>query len=713
MIVRQLSQQLQLQPRQVEAFIKLFDEGASVPFIARYRKEQTGGLDDAQLRGLEQQLVYQRQLEQRRQSIIQAVDQLQRLSAPLRQLLLAATTKNELEELYQPYKSQRRTRAQTAREAGLEPLLNGLLASTNRSPQSLARSYLNPKAGFNDIDTVLDGAAAILHARIAEHPSLSSQLRVLLWKEGQLEVSVVKGKADSGAKFRDYFDYQEAIKRIPSHRALAILRGCKEAVLRVKLQLNPTDDRPTRKIQQALNFPNHGPCRDWLQTQQDLGWHKKLQPQLQKSLLNQLREQAEAEAIRVFGLNLKQLLLAAPAGHKATLALDPGFRNGVKVAAVDGTGKLLDHTVVYPHPPQQRWDDALASLRQLCLSQQIELISIGNGTASRETEKLVSELLADPALQTISKVTVSEAGASVYSASELAGQEFPDLDVSIRGAVSIARRLQDPLSELVKIDPKAIGVGQYQHDVNQPQLAEHLNAVVEDCVNAVGVDLNSASPTLLQYVCGITPTLASNIVAHRDLNGPFNGRSELKKVARLGPKAFEQAAGFLRISNARQPLDGSAVHPEAYSLVKTIAAKQHKTIASLMGQSELLRQLNPADYTDAQFGIPTIKDILTELEKPGRDPRPELVDVKFTEGVTRISDLKLDMRLQGIVTNVTNFGAFVDIGVHQDGLVHISQLANRFIRDPHEIVKPGDIINVRILEVDSARKRVALTLKDA
>ncbi len=712
MIVDQLARQLQLQPSQVNAFIQLFDEGASVPFIARYRKEQTQGLDDTQLRQLEQQLSYLRQLQQRRQTIIDAIEQQGKLSASLRQQLVAAATKQELEQLYLPYKSQRQTKAQQARDAGLEPLVDALIKNHASSPQTLAGHYLNPKAGFGDAETVLEGAAAILQARMGEHPTLPQQLRTLLWKEGVLEVSQVKNKAAEGAKFRDYFAYQEPIKRIPSHRALAILRGSSAGFLRAKLTLKAGDDLPERYIQQALGLPIQGACGDWLRIQRDAGWQKKLQPQLQKTLLNQLRDQAEVEAIRVFGINLKQLLLAAPAGQKATLALDPGFRNGVKIAAVDATGKFLDQTVIYPHLPQQRWSEALISLKKLCLQHRIELISIGNGTAARETEQLVNELLSDPALASITQVMVSEAGASVYSASELAAQEFPTLDVSIRGAVSIARRLQDPLSELVKIDPKAIGVGQYQHDVNQTLLAEHLKTIVEDCVNAVGVDLNSASATLLQYVSGITPVLATNIVAHRDAQGPFRDRAELKKVARLGPKAFEQAAGFLRIANAKQPLDSSAVHPEAYVLVKEIAARQQRSIASLIGDTQTLRAINPGNYSDSQFGIPTIKDILSELEKPGRDPRPEFITVHFAEGINSINDLQADMQLQGVVTNVTNFGAFVDIGVHQDGLVHISQLANRFIQDPHEVVKPGDLVKVRVLEVDPGRKRIALTIKD-
>ncbi len=711
MITEQLARQLQITPAQIKATVALLDGGATVPFIARYRKEQTQGLDDTQLRQLEQQLIYLRQLEQRRQAIIQSIAQQHKLSPALRQQLCNASSKSELEQLYLPYKSQRRTLAQTAREAGLEALLEALLKPSSQDPHSLAGRYLNPGAGFGDSEAVLDGAAAILHARMAEHPTLPQQLRNLLWKEGVLDVSVIKGQTEAGAKFRDYFAYQEPIRRIPSHRALAILRGTHTGILRAKLTLDSADERPERKIQQGLRIPDRGLSASWLQSQANLGWRKKLQPQLQKALLNQLRDQAEAEAIRVFGINLKQLLLAAPAGHKSTLALDPGFRNGVKIAAVDATGKLLDHTVIYPHPPQQRWQEALTKLKQLCLKHQPELISIGNGTASRETDQLVSELLTDPALASITKVMVSEAGASVYSASELASQEFPGLDVSIRGAVSIARRLQDPLAELVKIDPKAIGVGQYQHDVDQSLLAAHLDAVVEDCVNAVGVDLNSASAPLLQHVCGITAVLAANIVEHRHQHGLFSSRTQLKKVARLGPKAYEQAAGFLRIPGACQPLDDSAVHPEAYPLVNRIASRHQRTVASLIGDSDFLKTLNPADFSDDQFGPPTITDILAELDKPGRDPRPEFMTVNFADGINRIGDLEPDMRLQGVVTNVTNFGAFVDIGVHQDGLVHVSQLANRYISDPHEVVKPGDRVKVRVLEVDQQRKRIALTIK--
>ncbi len=721
----QLSQQLKIKPIQVEACIRLLDDGASVPFIARYRKEQTQGLDDTQLRQLEQQLGYLRQLNQRRQSIIQAIQQQGKLSPALQQQLANAGSKSELEQLYLPYKSQRRSKAQSAREAGLEKLLDTCLKSRgHQSVATLAALFVDPKTDFSDIDTVLEGVAAILHARMAEHPSLSTQLRHQLWRDGVLRSSKINRKAaskeetDNAAKFRDYFDYAEQIRRLPSHRALALLRGVQTGILRLKLQLEPQQEQQSvQQIQRALQVPDHGGCHQWLTEQCLTGWHKKLQPQLQKVLFNRLQEQADAEAIRVFGVNLKQLLLAAPAGHKATLALDPGFRNGVKVATVDANGKLLDHAVIYPHPPQNNWQPALKTLKQLCQQHHVQLVAIGNGTASRETEQLVSELIADPALTTdstampLTQITVSEAGASVYSASELAANEFPDLDVSIRGAVSIARRLQDPLAELVKIDPKAIGVGQYQHDVDQTRLADHLRCVVEDCVNTVGVDLNSASAVLLQHVSGITPTLAANIVSYRDQHGRFNSRTELNKVARLGPKAFEQAAGFLRISQARQPLDNSAVHPEAYPLVSAIAARNQRTVESLIGDSAFLKTINPADFADPQFGIPTIEDILIELDKPGRDPRPEFSPVRFADGVNSIADLAVDMRLPGVVTNVTNFGAFVDIGVHQDGLVHISQLADRFVKDPHQVVSPGDKVTVKVLQIDPQRKRIALTIK--
>ncbi|MEH6651305.1 MAG: Tex family protein [Motiliproteus sp.] len=740
-IGQQLAQQLKISLTQVNAVIDLLDNGATVPFIARYRKEQTQGLDDIQLRQFEQQLTTIRQLQLRRRAIVEAIKQQGKLSTPLLRQLNQAASKGELEQLYLPFKSQRRSKLQDAREAGLEPLLDRLLdAAPQHEPARLASAFINRKAGYVDAEQVLDALALIVQARLAEHPRLGLQLRARLWRDGMLRVhkakprtsatssaATTRHKTPDSEKFSDYFDYAEPIRRIPSHRALAILRGCNESVLAVKLELESIEEQIYPALYQAINLPRQGRCSDWLKLQCQRAWRSKLQPQLQKLLLSQLQEEAESEAIRVFGVNLKQLLLAAPAGRQATLALDPGFRNGVKVAAIDATGKLLDSAVIYPHPPQQQWQAALAVLKKLSIKHAIQLIAVGNGTASRETDQLVSELLNDPQLTAITKVMVSEAGASVYSASELASHEFPDLDVSIRGAISIGRRLQDPLAELVKIDPKAIGVGQYQHDVDQKLLAGHLGAVVEDCVNAVGVDLNSASAPLLQYVSGINTTLAQNIVEHRNLYGPFSNRTQLKKVPRLGAKAFEQAAGFLRISGAKQPLDNSAVHPEAYPLVQQIAGGYGRSVASLVGDDEFLKQINPADFARPEpvtqpndpaqafdrkgFGLPTVTDILAELAKPGRDPRPEFRVIRFAEGINSINDLEPDMRLDGVVTNVTNFGAFVDIGVHQDGLVHISQLADRYVKDPHQVVKPGDAVTVRVLEIDQQRRRIALTIK--
>lgn len=736
-----LAQQLKITPAQVNACIHLLDDGATVPFIARYRKEQTQGLDDTQLRQFEQQLSCLRQLQLRRRAIVASIKQQDKLSNSLLRQLNQASNKSELEQLYLPFKSQRRSKLQDARAAGIEPLLERLLsAAPQQKPEKLANPFINRKAGYDDSDKVLEALATIVQARLSEHPRLGLQLRQRLWRDGLLHVHKAKPrtsatandasarqKAPDSAKFSDYFDYAEPVKRVPSHRALAILRGCNESVLAVKLEIEAVEAQIYPALYQAINLPRQGHCSDWLKLQCQRAWRSKLQPQLQKLLLSQLQEQAETEAIRVFGVNLKQLLLAAPAGRQATLALDPGFRNGVKVAAIDATGKLLDSAVIYPHPPQQQWQAALAVLKKLCNKHSLQLVAVGNGTASRETDQLVNELLGDPQLCSITKVMVSEAGASVYSASEMAANEFPGLDVSIRGAISIGRRLQDPLAELVKIDPKAIGVGQYQHDVDQKQLAEHLGYVVEDCVNAVGVDLNSASAALLQYVSGINSTLAQNIVVHREQHGPFNNRTQLKKVPRLGAKAFEQAAGFLRISEAKQPLDNSAVHPEAYPLVQQIADAYGRSVASLIGDDEFLKRVNPTDFAQPEidkkrddpaqqfgrygFGLPTVTDILAELSKPGRDPRPQFRVVRFAEGINSIKDLESDMQLDGVVTNVTNFGAFVDIGVHQDGLVHISQLANRYVKDPHQIVKPGDAVKVRVLDVDQLRRRIALTMK--
>ncbi len=708
-IARLIADHIDARTQQVEAAIRLLDEGATVPFIARYRKEATGALDDTQLRQLQSRLSYYRDLNDRRDSIVQILEEQGKLTPELRQKLQSADTRTRLEDLYQPYKSKRRTKAQIAREAGIAPLTEQLQKG-NVNPQQLAAEYINSEAGFDNAELVLEGAAAILIEQFGEAPELVGQLRDWLWNEATLASRVVKKKEEEGARFSDYFDHQEAIRRIPSHRLLAILRGQREGILKVALQ--PSEElEPEQRISNFWRLNPDGAAGVWLKAVVRQCWKRKLGPQLEKELINRAREAAETEAIRVFARNLKQLLLAAPAGLKATMGLDPGLRTGVKVAVVDATGKMVDQATIYPHVPRNRWDEAISTLARLCQRHNVELISIGNGTGSRETDRLAAELLKKHPEINARKLVVSEAGASVYSASELAAREFPDLDVSIRGAVSIARRLQDPLAELVKIEPKAIGVGQYQHDVNQNQLAGSLDSVVEDCVNAVGVDLNTASEALLCHVSGLTPTLARNIVEFRDQQGAFDSRSELKKVPRLGPRAFEQAAGFLRIPRATQPLDGSSVHPEAYGLVKEIARRQARSLASLIGDETFLRSLNPADYVDDQFGEYTVRDILRELEKPGRDPRPEFKTADFQEGVEEIADLKPGMRLEGVVTNVTNFGAFVDIGVHQDGLVHISALADRFVKDPHDIVSTGDIVRVRVLEVDRDRRRIALSMK--
>ena len=711
MIHQQIATELSVKPRQVEAAVQLLDDGATVPFIARYRKEATGALDDAQLRQLQQRLVYLRELENRRGVILASIEEQGKLTDALRKQLEGADSKTRLEDLYLPYKPKRRTKAQQAREAGLEPLLEQLLSGDKRGPEALANGYTNPAAGYADSDAVLDGAAAILIERCAERAELIGQLRERIWRDAVLQVRVVKGKADSGSKFSDYFDHREPLKRTPSHRALAILRGVQEKVLSIKLDLESELAALEGVVCAQVRFNSQSACGRWVRQALVQGLRMKLLPQLEKVLIGRLREAAEAEAIRVFSRNLKELLLSAPAGMRPTLGLDPGLRTGVKAALVDATGKLVAHRTIYPHAPRNDWDGSINTLAKLCTEYGVELISIGNGTGSRETDALVAELLKRHPEVNAQKVMVSEAGASVYSASELASNEFPDLDVSIRGAVSIARRLQDPLAELVKIEPKAIGVGQYQHDVDQKLLAQGLEAVIEDCVNAVGVDLNTASEPLLARISGLSPTLAHNIVAYRDQHGAFNNRSQLKKVTRLGPKAFEQAAGFLRIRNGSQPLDGSSVHPESYGLVKSIAQQHQRPLAGLIGDSDFLRKLRPSDYTDNQFGEYTVRDILQELEKPGRDPRPAFRTARFQEGIEHPKDLKPGMRLEGTVTNVANFGAFVDIGVHQDGLVHISQLADRFVKDPHELVKPGDIVQVRVLEVDLKRKRIGLSMK--
>jgi len=707
--------EIQCREAQVRAAVALLDEGATVPFIARYRKEVTGGLDDTQLRTLEERLRYLRELEERRMAILKSIAEQQKLTPELEDEILAADSKTRLEDLYLPYKPKRRTKAQIAREAGLEPLADALLADPTLEPGGTAQGYLNPEQKIESAKDALDGAKQILMERFAENADLLTRMRTWLWEHALIRSRVAEGKAEEGSKFRDYFDHAEPLAKTPSHRALALFRGRKEGVLRVAMalpdELESAQPHPCEAMvaHSAGWSHRHRAADDWLQETVRWTWRVKLAVQMETELLGRLRELAEADAITVFARNLKALLMAPPAGMRATMGLDPGLRTGVKAVVVDQTGKLLAHTTVFPHAPQKRWDASLAELATLCQRHGVELIAIGNGTASRETDRLAGELLRKlPALR-MQKVIVNESGASVYSASELAAREFPGLDVSYRGAVSIARRLQDPLAELVKIDPGSIGVGQYQHDVSQVQLARSLDAVVEDCVNAVGVDVNTASAPLLARIAGLNGTLASNIVAFREEHGAFGSRKALLKVPRLGEKTFEQAAGFLRIMDGKYPLDGSAVHPEAYGVAERIAAKHGRGVKDLIGDAAFLRRLNPADFTCDRFGLPTVQDILGELEKPGRDPRPEFRAAEFREGVEELKDLKPGMILEGTVTNVTNFGAFVDIGVHQDGLVHISALADRFVKDPHEVVAPGDIVKVKVLEVDLARKRIALT----
>lgn len=692
---------------QVSSAITLLDEGATVPFIARYRKEATGGLDDTQLRLLEERLIYLRELNERRETILNSIFEQEKLTDTLRAQINAVNTKTELEDLYLPYRPKRRTRAQMAIEAGIEPLADLLFQNQiNDNIDTLTGNYLNPEHGFNDTKQVLDGARFILIERIAENAELLGKLRQYLWDFAELHSEVQKGKEEVGSNYKDYFEFKETIKSIPSHRALALLRGRNEDILSLELKLpEELEDAPLGTITNTLALTNP---HDWLKDTIRLSWRAKLNLSLSLELINQLKEASETEAIKVFARNLKDLLLASPAGEKTILGIDPGLRTGCKVAVVDRTGKLLDTATIYPHVPVNKWDEALHVLAKLVEKYDPELISIGNGTASRETDKLASELCKK--FPKLNKVVTSEAGASVYSASALAAKEFPELDVSLRGAVSIARRLQDPLAELVKIEPKAIGVGQYQHDVNQSQLNRMLESVVEDCVNAVGVDANTASSALLAKVSGLNATTAQNIVTYRDENGPFKNRIALKKVPRLGPKAFELSAGFLRIRGSN-PLDISAVHPEAYPVVERILQATGKSLNEIIGNSSFLKQLNPQNFVCDKFGIPTIKDILEELEKPGRDPRPEFITATFREDVAEIADLTPGMQLEGVITNVANFGAFVDIGVHQDGLVHISALADRFVKDPHEVVKVGDIVKVKVLEVDIPRKRIALTMR--
>lgn len=717
-IVQRIADELSVQPRQGAAAVQLLDEGSTVPFIARYRKEVTGNLDDTQLRQLEERLLYLRELEERRATIIASIDEQGKLTDELRAAIDAADSKQTLEDLYLPYKPKRRTRAQIAREAGLEPLAQALLANPLLDPQAEAAAYVNTDRGVADVKAALDGARDILSEQFGETAELLGKLRDYLFERGVVSSAVVDGKqGEEGEKFRDYYDYSETIKTVPSHRALALFRGRNAGVLTVKLGLGEELDAQVPHPGEAMIARHFGianqnrPADKWLSDVCRWCWRVKVQPHIETELLTQLRETAEHEAIRVFARNLKDLLLAAPAGPKAVIGLDPGLRTGVKVAVVDRTGKLLATDTIYPHEPRRDWDGSLAKLARLAAQTQAELVSIGNGTASRETDKLASELIAKHPELKLQKIVVSEAGASVYSASELAAKEFPELDVSLRGAVSIARRLQDPLAELVKIEPKAIGVGQYQHDVNQRELARSLDAVVEDCVNAVGVDANTASAALLARVSGLNSTLARNIVDYRDANGPFPSREHLRRVPRLGDKTFEQAAGFLRINGGENPLDRSSVHPEAYPVVERMLAKISKRIDDVLGNRDALAGLSPAEFVDERFGLPTVRDILSELEKPGRDPRPEFKTATFREGVEKVSDLAPGMVLEGVVTNVAAFGAFVDIGVHQDGLVHVSAMSTKFIKDPHEIVKAGQVVKVKVLDVDVKRQRISLTMR--
>ena len=716
-IEHRLAEELNATQRQVVAAIALLDEGATVPFIARYRKEVTGGLDDTQLRTLEDRLGYLRELESRRAAILESVNSQGAMTDVLREQILTADTKQRLEDLYLPYKPKRRTKAQIAREAGLAPLAEALLADPTLTPETEAARYLNAEAGITDTKAALDGARQILIEQFSENAALLDALRSLLNERGRIVSAVVEGKEAEGAKFRDWFDFSEAVSSIPSHRLLALLRGRNEGMLRLAIEL---PDPPAAGemgpceslVARHAGIRDNGRAADrWLMETARWAWSVKIAVHLELELMNTLRERAEEEAIRVFAGNLKDLLLAAPAGPRVTIGLDPGLRTGVKVAVVDGTGKLVDTATIYPHEPRRDWDGALAEVARLAKKHGADLIAIGNGTASRETDRLAAELIKRHPELKLTKVMVSEAGASVYSASALAAAEFPDLDVSLRGAASIGRRLQDPLAELVKIDPKSIGVGQYQHDINQTRLARMLDAVVEDCVNAVGVDVNTASAALLSRISGLNSTLANNIVAHRDSNGPFADRRALKAVPRLGDKTFEQAAGFLRVIGGSNPLDASAVHPEAYPLVEKILADIQRDVASIIGDSRTLKALDARRYADDRFGEPTVNDILAELDKPGRDPRPAFRTAAFRDGVEKLSDLTEGMVLEGVVTNVTNFGAFVDIGVHQDGLVHISALSDTFVKDPRTVVKAGDVVPVKVLEVDLPRKRIALTMR--
>jgi uncharacterized protein len=719
-----IAEELGVREQQVSASVALLDEGATVPFISRYRKEVTGGLDDLQLRDLELRLRYLRELQDRKQAIITSIAEQDKLTPQLEAKINAAQTKSLIEDLYLPFKPKRRTKAMIAIEAGIEPLADQLLADPALDPEATANGFINSEAGFADARAVLDGAKQILMDSFAENAELTGQLRSYLWEEGVLQSRVVEGKEEEAAKFRDYFDYDEPLKRVPSHRALAIFRGRKETFLHSaiatpaavanadKTRTEIVPERAERMIAQTFNIQDQGRAADkWLAEVVKWTWKIKLLTRLELDLMGQLRDSAEEEAIRVFAENMKAILLASPAGNKVTMGLDPGLRTGVKVSLVDATGKYLEDTAIYPHAPKNQWDQSIATLAALCEKHGVQLVAIGNGTASRETDKLAGELIKRHPQLKLQKAMVNEAGASVYSASDIAREEFPELDVTVRGAISIARRLQDPLAELVKIEPKSIGVGQYQHDVSQMKLGHSLDAVVEDCVNAVGVDVNMASAPLLRRVAGLSTSIANNIVAHRNNHGAFKTRQELKAVPRFGEKSFEQAAGFLRIVGGDNPLDASAVHPESYSVVERIGEAGKKELVELLGNTTFLKSVEAKAFVDDRFGLPTVTDILAELDKPGRDPRPEFKTADFKDGVEKIADLVEGMTLEGVITNVTNFGAFVDVGVHQDGLVHISALANTFVKDPNTVVKTGDVVKVKVMEVDVKRQRIGLSMR--
>ena len=712
MLAAKIASELKVEAKQVEQAIALLDDGATVPFIARYRKEATGGLDDKQLRHIEERLHYLRDLDARREVIINSITEQKKLTPELQQQIIQADTKNKLEDLYLPYRPKRRTKAQLAREAGLEPLADIIMQQSGCDLMQQAERYINTDLGITNASAALESAKHIVIERFCEEASLLDSLRQTLWNQGSICATAHKDLKDKNSKYKDYFDYSELLRKIPSHRALALFRGRRECALQLKLSL-PTefDGEALLRNYFSISDTKESAREQWLHEAVGVSWKSKLLPKLELELMARLRESADEEATRVFATNLRDLMLAAPAGARVTLGLDPAIRSGVKAVVIDATGKLLDYTTVFPMPPQNEWHAAIAELAKLIAKYNVSLVSIGNGTGSRETERLISDLLKTYTDLQFEKIVVSEAGASVYSASEIASEEFPDLDVTLRGAVSIGRRIQDPLAELVKIEPKAIGVGQYQHDINQSLLSRSLDAVVEDCVNAVGVDVNMASAALLARVAGLSETLAKNIIEYRNENGRFASRQALLNVPRMGDKSFQQAAGFLRINQGANPLDASAVHPEAYPLVESIVQKNNCEVSQLIGNIALLKAINAADFIDERFGLPTVRDVLKELEKPGRDPRPQFRTVQFKEGIEDINDLEKGMALEGVVSNVTNFGVFVDIGVHQDGLVHISQMTNAFISDPHQIAKTGDIVKVRVLDVDSKRRRISLSMK--